>query len=140
MRKREGEGEGENRDCLVFVINCDWYLSRGTGILDVNYSIKAPIKAPVFVRHSLCCITKLLHTNNFQKTKCETNTRRLRQRCSCLPYGGSEVGEIVVVVLDPLAVLERVLDGCERVVAVIHPCAPELSSSTLSDNSEVIWN
>jgi hypothetical protein len=32
------------------------------------------------------------------------------------------VGEVVVLVFDPLAVLERVLDGGEGAVTVVHAC------------------
>ena len=36
-------------------------------------------------------------------------------------YGVSQIGEVVVVVFDPLGVLEGVLEGNEGAVAVIHP-------------------
>jgi hypothetical protein len=47
-----------------------------------------------------------------------------------LLYRGSQVGEVVVVVLDPLAVLEGVLDGGEGAVAVVHPCTRRSSMSS----------
>lgn len=46
-----------------------------------------------------------------------------------LLYRGSQVGEVVVVILDPLAVLEGVLDGGEGAVAVVHPCTRRSSMS-----------